>query len=108
MKAKRNRRRRMKLRVINRTGTVMNTSSDALATGARSSKARTSKIQFGTALVLFGAVGRGLSDRRRRRADTSALRTMSDRDLRDIGLNRTDAVAIAENIYPFEEIDRFE
>ena len=86
----------------------MNISSDALATGARGTEANALKIRFGYALTLFSAVSRGLSDWRRRRADTSALRMMTDRELRDIGLNRTNVVAIAENIYPFEDICRFE
>jgi uncharacterized protein YjiS (DUF1127 family) len=98
----------MKLRVINRTGTVMNISWDALATGARGTEASALKIRFGYALMPFSVVSRVMSDWRRRRADTSALRMMTDRELRDIGLSRTDAVAIAENIYPFGIICRFE
>ena len=45
---------------------------------------------------------RRISDWRRSRADVAALRFMTDRDLRDMGLSRLDVEAISEGAYRHE------
>jgi uncharacterized protein YjiS (DUF1127 family) len=42
---------------------------------------------------------RRIADWRRNRADVAALRLMTDRDLRDMGLSRLDVEAISEGAY---------
>ncbi|HEY0836898.1 MAG TPA: DUF1127 domain-containing protein [Azospirillum sp.] len=55
--------------------------------------------ELSDALALAALALRRVDEFRRRRADAEALRAMTERDLRDIGLSRIDARAIAAGIY---------
>jgi uncharacterized protein YjiS (DUF1127 family) len=48
---------------------------------------------------MFSTVMRHIAQWRRDRADMAILHGMTDRDLRDIGLSRTDVQAIAQGIH---------
>ncbi|HYH17913.1 MAG TPA: DUF1127 domain-containing protein [Azospirillum sp.] len=55
--------------------------------------------ELSDALALAALALRRVDEFRRRRADADALRAMTERDLRDMGLSRMDAQAIAAGIY---------
>jgi len=80
----------------------MNVLSNSRAISDQDTEAAPGKIGFGRRSMLFTALRRRIWKWHQDRAALSALRTMNDRDLRDIGLSRTDILAIAANACGFK------
>jgi uncharacterized protein YjiS (DUF1127 family) len=66
-----------------------------VAVGTRASLRNTGNA----GISMFAAAMRRIAQWRRERADMALLHGMTDRDLRDIGLNRTDVQAIAQSVH---------
>jgi uncharacterized protein YjiS (DUF1127 family) len=76
----------------------MNISSEVIDPLAVGTRASFRSIRNG-GISIFAAAMQHIAQWRRNRADMALLHGMTDRDLRDIGLSRTDVHAIAQGVH---------